>query len=385
MTYRHDRKLKLLVIEPDPSFGGGSEAVMLSLAGGLAERGHEITLLHERDGSMLEDYLALSTRVVRAPLPGFSFRAPLRTLACVLRIGRLARQLGSDVIVSSHLGFLRHAALIRLASGVPSCFHLGLSLDHGPTSLRLALPRIGAGVAPSAHTLQTWRAGGWYPATLHQVDNWVDGSRFKPAADLQRLREETGMPGDGAHIVYVGRVCRQKGVDVLIGAFPRVLQRCPDATLHIIGPVPADFEARLAQLLEQLGRPARDRVILRPATATPEKFYAAADVVCAPSTGDEAFGLAVLEAMSCGVPVVATDIGVIAAILGSGQADLLVAPGDSSALAERLSTWIERPADRRRVGAILRQRAMREFGIERGVDRYESILQSLVAARTAGG
>lgn len=385
MSYRPDRNLKLLVIEPDPSFGGGSEAVMLSLARGLAARGHEVTLLHEREGSMLEDYRAFCTRMVRAPLPGFSFRAPVRTLACVLRIGRLARQLRSDVIVSSHLGFLRHAALIRLASGMPGCFHLGLSLDHAPASLRLALPRIAAGVAPSAHTMETWRAGGWDLAALHQVDNWVDGSRFQPAPDLQRLREEIGMAGNGAHVVYVGRVCRQKGVDMLVSAFPKVLERCPDATLHIVGPVAADFQARLGDLLAQLGGPTRERIVLRPATATPEKFYAAADLVCAPSTGDEAFGLAVLEAMACGVPVVATDIGVIATILGSEQAGLLVAPDDSTALAERLSSWIERPADRHRVGAILRQRALREFGIERGVDRYESILRSLSATRAAGG
>ncbi|MBC7657564.1 MAG: glycosyltransferase family 4 protein, partial [Frankiaceae bacterium] len=126
-------------------------------------------------------------------------------------------------------------------------------------------------------------------------------------------------------------------------------------------------------------------IVLRPTTATPEKFYAAADLVCAPSTGDEAFGLAVLEAMSCGVTVVATDIGVIPRILGSGQGDLLVAPDDPAALAERLSSWLERPADRQRIGAILRQRALRGFGMAGGIDRYERILQSLATAHAVGG
>ena len=383
MTVGTALPLKLLVIEPDPSFGGGSEAVMLSLSHGLAQRGHEMSLLHEHDGSALADYRALCSRVVQQPLPGFALRAPMRTLDCVGRIGKLARAMDIDVIMSSHLGFLRHCAMIRRLFGVPSCFHLGLALDRAPTSLRLAMPHIGAGVAPSAHTLATWRAGGWNARTLHRVDNWVDPSRFKPAADLASLREEIGLPGLGASIVFVGRICLQKGVDVLLRAFPQVLARCPDATLHLVGPVAADFESQLKATLDLLGETARSRIHFRPVSATPEKFYAAADLVCAPSIGDEAFGLTVLEAMACGVPVITTAIGMIAEIVGSEHAALVVPPGDCDALAERISTWLLRPAGTDGFGASLRQRALRNYGPDRGVDQYQSILLGLVA-RQAG-
>jgi glycosyltransferase involved in cell wall biosynthesis len=371
--------MRLLVLEPDPSFGGGSEAVMLSLARELAGRGHAIVLLHEHAGSMLADYRAFAAEVVQAALPGFSLRAPLRTLSCVWRIGRIARAAGADAIVSSHLGFLQHAALLRRLSGVRACFHLGLSLANPPRSLRAALGSAGAGVAPSAHSLESWRAGGWDPRALHLVRNWVDATRFAPAVDRAALRRELGMAPDARHIVFVGRVCRQKGVDTLVEAFGQVAATRPDVHLHLVGPVAPEFRDALDAALAGVDD-ARTRIRLLPATAHPERFYAAADLACAPSIGDEAFGLTVLEAMSCAVPVVATTIGLVPQLLGDDDAALLAAPGDVAALSNRLGWWIDRPVQSAAAGARLRRRALDAYGPSDSVSRYEAILSGLAGA-----
>ena len=268
--------MDLLVLEPDPSFIGGSEAVMLSLARELAGRGHRIVLLHDRAGSMLEAYRVFASEIVQAPLPGFSLRAPWRTLAGVLRIGRIARASGVDAIVSSHLGFIQHAALLRRLFGIRACFHLGLTLANPPPSLRLALGSAGAGVAPSAHSLASWKAGGWDPGALHLVSNWVDGVRFAPAADRAALRREVGMAPEARHIVFVGRVCLQKGVDVLIEAFAQVAAPRADLHLHLVGPVSPDFQPVLEAAMARVADTTRARIRLLPATAHPEQFYGVA-------------------------------------------------------------------------------------------------------------
>ena len=118
--------MKLMILEPAPNFGGGSEAVSLDLGRELAKRGHKIVLLHEIEGSMLPAYREFVVEVCQLNLPGFSLRAPLRTLDCAVRIGHLARRIGIDGIFSSHLGYVRIGALIRCIFGVPFCFHLGL-------------------------------------------------------------------------------------------------------------------------------------------------------------------------------------------------------------------------------------------------------------------
>jgi glycosyltransferase involved in cell wall biosynthesis len=373
------RGMKLLVLEPDPSHGGGSEAVMLSLARELAARGHAIHLLHEVEGSMLEEYRAFCASLVRHPMPGFALRTPLRTLACVLRIASVARGLGVDAIVSSHLGFIRHCALVRLASGIPACFHLGLALEHASTAMRLAHARTGAGVAPSRHTLETWREGGWHEDALHVVRNWVDPVRFTPVDDKVRLRQSLGLPDVCRLLVFVGRVCEQKGVDLLVRAFA-TLADAEDAYLVIVGAIAPDFAPRFEATLEALDPAVRARILLRPATARPEAYFAAADLACVPSRGNEAFGLTVIEAMACGVPVVASAIGIIPGIVGSDDASLLVPPDDADTLAERLRHWLDHPSERAATGGRLRRHVLEHFGAAPSIDAYERIIGALACA-----
>src|SRR6266404_955288 len=111
--------MRLMTLEPNPSYGGGSEAMSFALSRELAERGHEIFLLHEFDGSMVTAYREFVAGVFRLSLPGFSIRAPLSTLACVARIGRLARTHKISAVLSSHLGFIRIGALVRSVYGIP--------------------------------------------------------------------------------------------------------------------------------------------------------------------------------------------------------------------------------------------------------------------------
>lgn len=369
--------MKLLVLEPDPSHGGGSEAVILSLSRELSMRGHEVCLLHDAHGSMLPDYREFIAEEVEDRLPGFSFRAPLRTLACVARIAGHARRLGVGAIVSSHLGFIRHCALVRAMTGIPACFHLGLPLTGPSLSWRLALGRVGHGIAPSRHTLQSWQAGGWPAEALHVVRNWIDASRFLPVADVGALRRELHLPVDGRILMFVGRVCEQKGVDVLIRAFARLAVSDVGVTLVVVGRIAAEYAATLRATLDSLDPDARARIILRPATSTPEKYYAAADLACAPSIGDEAFGLTVLEAMACGVPVVTSPIGIIPDIVGDQDVGLLAPPGDARELADRLQHWLADPVACRAAGSRLRGRVLQHYGPAQSIDQYEHIIGTL--------
>ncbi len=371
--------MKLLVLEPDPSHGGGSEAVMLSLSRELAGRSHQVFLLHEAEGSMLAEYRVFAAGLLRTQLPGFALRSPLRTLACVARIGRIAHAVGADVVLSSHLGFLRHGALLRMLRGIPFCFHLGLPLEGGDRTIRMAIRRAGAGVAPSPHTRATWETGGWPAHSLHVVRNWVDPSRFLPVSDIAALRQGLGLPVNDDCIVFVGRVCAQKGIEVLLHAFSSLARSMDHVTLVIVGTVSTEYRKPLDKHLDSLDASVRRRIILRPASASPESYYAAADVVCAPSLGDEAFGLTVLEAMACGVPVIASELGIVGRILGDENRGLLVAPGDPEELMQRLLFWLQHPSERSECGERLRKRVIENFGPGPSVDEYERIMGDLAS------
>lgn len=369
--------MRVLVLEPEPAHGGGSEAVCLDLAAGLARRGHAVTLLHDGDGSMLPRYREISDAVLSRRLSGFERRRPLRTLSSVARLAGAARTARADVILSSHLGFLRHAALVRAVLGIPACFHLGLPAVGASVDLRLAYSRIGAGVAPSEHTGTTWLRDGWPSSSLHVVPNWVDTRRFAPAADRATARAALDLPADGRVLLYMGRLSEAKGVDVLLEAFTRLPASVGAATLVLAGRGADDYVAALRARIADLALGEGRRILLHPATSTPEAYYAAADMACVPSLEVESFGLAVVEAMSCAVPVVASGLGVIPQILGDARHGLVVPPGDADALAATLAEWLARPDAAAARGVALREHAVAQHGLERGVEAYEAILREL--------
>lgn len=173
-------------------------------------------------------------------------------------------------------------------------------------------------------------------------------------------------------ILFVGRSFVPKGGPALLEAFRRVRAEHPDARLWIVS------DAAPAQLPEgavfhgPLGRGAL------------AGLYARASVFALP-TLREAFGLALLEAMSFGVPVVASRIEAIPEIVSEGETGLLVPPRDPAALAAALLALLADPVRARRLGAAGRARVESRFGWDRAVERMLRVLRpSAGSAVTAG-
>src|SRR5262249_42207427 len=161
---------------------------------------------------------------------------------------------------------------------------------------------------PSRHTRETWVRAGWPSETLVALPNWVDTEQFQPSANRHELRQELGIPSESRCIVFVGRVCPVKGIEALIRAFPDVRSRVARATLIIVGDPPPEYRVQFEKLIATLDQLDRNSIILRAVSSTPEKYFAAADIACVPSCWDEPFGLTLLEAMACALPVVATTV-----------------------------------------------------------------------------
>jgi glycosyltransferase involved in cell wall biosynthesis len=376
--------LKLLILEPVPAHGGGSEAVMLSLGRGLARRGHKVVLLHDQPGSMTSDYSEFAVDIDTRRLHGFSLRAPASTLRGISTLIASVRKCGAQAVLSSHLGYLRQAALVRRATGVPSLFHLGLPCVGSSPMLRWSYRNLGVGVAPSLHNAATWIEGGWPAGRVGVVPNWVDAERFRPASDVAARRRALELEPEGRYVLLLGRICEQKGVTILLRAFAALGSGYEDVVLLLVGGVSPAYSAVLDAELERMPGTLRSRVVVRPVTPHPEYYYQVADVACVPSMGDEAFGLTVIEAMACGVPVLTSTLGMTPEILGPEHSTLLRRPGDITHWTAGLQAWLDDPDQCRRVGASLRERVVAHYGPEHGLDGYERML-SEITVRSPGG
>lgn len=327
---------------------------------------------------MLADYRKFAGVVHQGQLAPFSYRRPLATARTLAALIRTARRSEADVLLSSHLGFLVTAAGLRTVAGIPSCFHLGLPSVGARPHLRWAYRTLGSGVAPSMHTLAGWQTDGWPPANLHCIANGVDPECFAPARDRAGLRRRLGLPLAAPLVTFVGRICAQKGIVVLLASWPQVRKLVPGVQLLMVGGIDRHFAPQLEAALQSLSELDRESVHVREPMPSPEDAYAAADVACTPSLGDESFGLTVLEAMACAVPPVASRLGMIDQLLGAEGQGLLVPAGDGNALAGRLVEWLLVGDEvRRTLGARLRERAVRLYSADAMVEGYEAVLLGL--------
>ena len=188
----------------------------------------------------------------------------------------------------------------------------------------------------------------------------------------------------GHRLLIACRLVERKGVADAVAALPRL----PDAELHVAGGPPpealeADPEARrLRALAERLG--VADRLVLRGRVdreAMPTLLRSADAVVCPPWY--EPFGIVPLEAMACGVPVVATAVGGHIDSVVHGVTGLHVPPRDPDALAAALRTLLDDPERRAELGRAGRRRAHRLYDFDRIGALTHDVYAELVNARRA--
>jgi glycosyltransferase involved in cell wall biosynthesis len=192
----------------------------------------------------------------------------------------------------------------------------------------------------------------YLPASLRDrlrvVPNGVDTRRFSPRADPAR--------GERLRVVFVGRMIRDKGADVLLDAVARLDRE--DVELTVVGSQNFDAAAALSPFEQEVHARAAalgSRVRLRPFTPRAEvaEVYRQADVVVVPSRWAEPFALTVLEGMACGVPVVASAIGGIPEVMG--DAGVPVRPDDPADLAAAIEALADDETMRRGIGARCRR------------------------------
>ena len=225
---------------------------------------------------------------------------------------------------------------------------------------------------------------------IRVVPPGVDQAVFAPG-DRTEARRALGLP-DGPVALFLGRLQPLKAPDVAVRAVAEARRRAPglagDLILLVVGgPSGADGPAYVSALRE-LAEDQGGRVVFLPPRPHRElpAVYRAADVLVMPSRS-ESFGLAALEAQSCGIPVVASAVGGLRTVVAHGSSGFLV-PGHAPGLyAERLLEVLGDPSLAAQLSRGAREHAMRfswDRTVEGVVDAYRELLPEGVAAARAG-
>jgi len=206
------------------------------------------------------------------------------------------------------------------------------------------------------------------PVPVQVQPNGVDTGFYHPvtAEEKRALRCKLGWP-DGLGFLYVGRLAPEKQLDRFLSAWCRAgLDQPGFAALVGDGP-----EGKALQAMARTS-PLKGRIFVLSAMAAIQEVYAAADVFVLPSVS-EGLSNALLEAMASGLAVLGSRVGGTAEAVEEGRTGLLFAPQDAAELDEKLRRFLADPGLAGRMGAAAREKAVRDFALERVAQSYERL------------
>ncbi|MDQ3881147.1 MAG: glycosyltransferase family 4 protein [Chloroflexota bacterium] len=199
----------------------------------------------------------------------------------------------------------------------------------------------------------------YFPGDYKIIPNGVDLDRFTSAQPFEELRDGT------LNILFVGRLEERKGLMYLLRGYHRLKKRRVDARLIVVGDGPQRGQyrryvaTRRVRDVEFVGRVSDD---------DKARYFASADVFVAPSTGQESFGIVLLEAMAAGLPIVASDIHGYKNVVQRGTQGLLVEPRNHRVIAAALYSLAHDPELRQAMGDAGRDKAS-DYSWERVTER----------------
>ena len=210
---------------------------------------------------------------------------------------------------------------------------------------------------------------------VHAVPKGVDAELFRPAGP--NLRDTLGLAGRRV-VLSVGRFVPIKNMALLIDALAQMAPADPALHLLLVGEGP-----ELQSLKEQAARLRVTRAVTFAGyvpQAQMAPYYRTADLFALGSDFDNSPNV-VLEAMACGLPIVATNVGGVAEYVAPGRGGDLVPRGDAAAMAGELGDWLSSAERRRDAGAFNRQRVVQDFSWRASASRLLDVYRAVLSDR----
>ena len=363
-----------------PRFGGVTEHVHHT-ALELRRRGHEVRIITSR-------FRGTSPESEFLHQIGYNILVPFNRAFVDFTVGFTLKQELRDLfakhdfdVVHTHCPFAPSLPVLAiLAAHGPQVgtFHftggVGVLQDVFRGLLTQVAEKLDARIAVSPTAAMTARAV--VPGEYRVIPNGVDIERFAPT---NTAFDEWRDP-DKVNLLFVGRLDPRKGVHLMIEAMTEVVARTQGrARLLVIGDsyLRTRFEASVPNAVKDhvwfLGHVPREDL---------PRWYRTGDIFVSPASGNESFGIVLLEAMASGCPVVASDIPGYRSVVQPDLNGLMFEPGNVAALAEMLVKLVNDPERRHLLSARGRARAL-EFAWPRVTDQIEALYREVIARRSA--
>lgn len=359
---------------------GGAERQLAAVAPLLQARGVEIHILTRRLPGTKQLERLDGVPIYRLPVPG---PKPLASLTFTLAALALIKRLDPDLIHAHELiSPASTAVFAKKLFGKPivATPHRSGAIGDvlrlksrffGKARLRVLCREVNAFCVISNVIDNELAAEGVPVQKRISIPNGVDTERFAPLAPSQKkaLRSRLDLPADTPIVIFVGRLVPEKRVDLLTGIWSSVRETLPRARLLIVGSGPEEVE---------LKQRANDGILFLGSQADVTPYLQAADLFVLPSAA-EGLSLALLEALACGLPVIATSVGGNPEVIRHLETGWLTPPDDPLALTEAIVTLLEDEMLQSKLRENARPHAVQNYSLvkmaDRLVDLYHQVLE----------
>lgn len=390
--------MKILLINDYGTATGGAELQILSLRQGLRDRGHDVRLFTSRstpvdNSPLLADYHCFGAN------PPLQVLSQTANLSSYFQLKRVLAEFKPDVVHVRMFLWQLSPLILPLLQPFPSLYQ---------TAVYKAICPVGTKILPDGSpcyhtsgkvclskgclTPQSWailmiqrqlwlrwrRAFNVVVALSHRMKTRLEMEGISPVkvvyngVSMRKMRPCLSNPPT---VAFAGRLSSEKGIDILLKAFAKVISRIPDAQLLIAGQ--GSEEANLRHLAESLGISQNLQWLGYLTRSELENIFDCAWVQVVPSVWDEPFGNVTTEAMMRGTAVVASAVGAQPEIIEEGVTGILVPPNDVDVLSTELVSLLKNQELVEKMGTLGRKRAVENFSEDRRTERFLDIYQQL--------
>ncbi|MCM8800412.1 MAG: glycosyltransferase family 4 protein [Candidatus Omnitrophica bacterium] len=363
---------RILYIDHTKGLLGGGQISLIELLRRIDRSRFDIYVIVSEEGRLSQQIKKLNIIYRIIPLPTLKSLNPFIFLNAINKLLKFIRLHRIDLIHANTSRAGLYASMVNKVLNIPLIWHVRIPyvdilLDRFIAYHCKKIIVVSKSVAKRFAWLNKDR--------LALIYNGVDVNRFSPGKDDFNLRNYFGIKPSQKVIGTLGRFSPRKGYETLIYAIKEVIKGFPEVKFLWVGEGDINLKMKFIDKIKKLG--ITEHFILTGFYEEVWHLLKIMDIFCLPSLS-EGFSRSILEAMSTGLPVVATRVGGNLEIIEHKVDGLLVPPEDPQALACALIELLSNEEEAKKMGLAGRQKVVERFSIEKNVTLTERLYEEVL-------
>lgn len=380
------KQYKILYLTQFPEIGGG-ETILISLIEKLDRRKFEPIVVLPKKGQLSKRLTELEIKTYFLNLPPYFIRTffiPGADPFSIFIFFKLAKKIKPDLIHLNHLTLAIYPGITSKILNIPTVATAHGNWDtiyfYQDLITNIFVNKILVNTKPLAANLKKRKIVN--PGKISQIDFGVDTQKFRPPKSKMAAKRKFGFSKNDFIITIVGRLDPTKDHLTFLKAAKLIFENIPTAKFLIVGSKLGDFSSQKSKYYAKIKNylkknpQLRKSVVFTGFVENMPSVYQATDVLVSTSIS-ESFGLALAEAASCNIPIVATNSGNQNIIVKDSKNGFLVPPQNPASIAQKVSL-LKNKALRHSMGNYGRKHVIKNFEIKRCADSIEKIYLELL-------